>query len=108
MSLNPERQKKRPQRGPRRGRLCRNSRLGRTWGGGTTKPSDASERRGFLLHKARSKKTRGPGPGVVDNSRLLEEVASEANLARALLNVVRNKGAPGAEVLALGYESANY
>src|SRR5664280_1757053 len=66
-------------------------------GGGTTKPSDASERRGFLLHKARSKKTRGPGPGVVDNSRLLEEVASEANLARALLNVVRNKGAPGVD-----------
>jgi hypothetical protein len=36
-------------------------------GGGTTKPSDASERRGFLLHKARSKKTRGPGPGVGRN-----------------------------------------
>jgi hypothetical protein len=34
---------------------------------------------------------------VVDNSRLLEEVASEANLARALLNVVRNKGAPGVD-----------
>jgi len=62
-----------------------------------TKPSDASERRGFLLHKARSKKTRGPGTGVVDTSRLLEEVASEANLARALLNVVRNKGAPGVD-----------
>jgi hypothetical protein len=57
-------------------------------------PTEISERRGFLLRKARSKKTRGPGPGVVDNSRLLEEVASEANLARALLNVVRNKGAP--------------
>jgi len=66
-------------------------------GRGTTKPSDASERRGFLLHKARSKKTRGPGTGVVDTSRLLEEVASEANLARALLNVVRNKGAPGVD-----------
>jgi len=66
-------------------------------GGGAAKPSDASERRGFLLHKARSKKTRGPGTGVVDTSRLLEEVASEANLARALLNVVRNKGAPGVD-----------
>ena len=64
--------------------------------GGTTKPSDASERRDFLLHKARSK-TRGPGAGVVDTSRLLEEIASEANLARALLNVVRNKGAPGVD-----------
>jgi group II intron reverse transcriptase/maturase len=34
---------------------------------------------------------------VADTSRLLEEVASEANLARALLNVVRNKGAPGVD-----------
>ena len=66
-------------------------------GGGTTEPSDASGRRSFLLHKARRKKTRGPGAGVADTSRLLEEVASEANLARALLNVVRNKGAPGVD-----------
>ena len=34
---------------------------------------------------------------MADTSRLLEEVASEANLARALLNVVRNKGAPGVD-----------
>jgi len=34
---------------------------------------------------------------VADASRLLEEVASEANLAQALLNVVRNKGAPGVD-----------
>jgi hypothetical protein len=34
---------------------------------------------------------------VADGSRLLEEVASEANLAKALLNVVRNKGAPGVD-----------
>jgi len=34
---------------------------------------------------------------VADTSRLLEEVASEANLAQALLNVVRNKGAPGVD-----------
>ena len=37
----------------------------------------------------------GPVACAVDTSRLLEEVASEANLARALLNVIRNKGAPG-------------
>jgi len=66
-------------------------------GGGENEPSDASERRGFLLLKARSKKTRGPGTGAADNSRLLEEVASEANLATALLKVVRNKGAPGVD-----------
>lgn len=66
-------------------------------GGGAAEPSDASERRSFLLRKARSKKTRGPAADVADTSRLLEEAASEANLARALLNVVRNKGAPGVD-----------
>jgi RNA-directed DNA polymerase len=66
-------------------------------GGGENEPSDASERRGFLLLKARSKKTRGPGTSVADTSRLLEDVASEANLATALLKVVRNKGAPGVD-----------
>ena len=66
-------------------------------GGGTTEPSDASERRSFLLHKARTKKTRGPATCVADTSRLLEAVASEANLAEALLKVVRNKGAPGVD-----------
>jgi hypothetical protein len=30
-------------------------------------------------------------------SRLLEEVASVANLAQALLKVIRNKGAPGVD-----------
>ncbi len=65
--------------------------------GGGAEPSDASERRSFLLHKARSKKTRGPAASAADTSRLLEDVASEANLARALLNVVRNKGAPGVD-----------
>jgi RNA-directed DNA polymerase len=66
-------------------------------GGGKAEPPDASERRSFLLHKARNKKTRGPATCAVDTSRLLEEVASEANLAEALLKVVRNKGAPGVD-----------
>jgi RNA-directed DNA polymerase len=66
-------------------------------GGGKDEPSDASERRSFLLHTARRKKTRGPATCVADSSRLLEEVASEANLAEALLKVVRNKGAPGVD-----------
>ena len=66
-------------------------------GGGVVEPPDASGRRAALLHKARSKKTRGPAAGTADTSRLLEEVASEANLAKALLNVVRNKGAPGVD-----------
>jgi hypothetical protein len=38
-----------------------------------------------------------PSPGQPDTSRLLEEVASEANLALELLNVVRNEGAPGVD-----------
>jgi RNA-directed DNA polymerase len=66
-------------------------------GDGRNEPPDASERRSFLLHKARRKKTRGPATCVADSSRLLEEVASEANLAEALLKVVRNKGAPGVD-----------
>lgn len=64
-------------------------------GGGDGGSSDASERREFLLHKAKRKRAARPGAWVADTSRLLEEVASEANLASALLNVVRNKGAPG-------------
>jgi RNA-directed DNA polymerase len=67
------------------------------FGGGETEPSDASERRSFLLQTARRKKTRGPATCVAGTSRLLEEVASEANLAEALLKVVRNKGAPGVD-----------
>jgi RNA-directed DNA polymerase len=66
-------------------------------GGGTGEPPDASGRRDFLLHKARHKKTKGPGAGAADTSQLLEAAASEANLAQALLNVVRNKGAPGVD-----------
>jgi RNA-directed DNA polymerase len=63
-------------------------------GGETSPASDASERRNALLHKARNRKTKGLGT-VADESRLLEQVACEANLAQALLEVVRNKGAPG-------------
>jgi RNA-directed DNA polymerase len=66
-------------------------------GGGKGQLSDASEQRNFLLHKAKRKKTSGPNASVADTRRLLEEAASEANLAKTLLNVVRNKGAPGVD-----------
>lgn len=66
-------------------------------GGETSPASDASERRNALLHKARNRKTKGPGTDVADTSRLLEQIASESNLAQALLEVVRNKGAPGVD-----------
>jgi RNA-directed DNA polymerase len=64
-------------------------------GGGSEGPSDASERRAFLLHRAKRKRSARTVAWAGDTSRLLDEVASEANLALALLNVVRNKGAPG-------------
>lgn len=66
-------------------------------GDGKDEPSDVSEWRNFLLQKAQRKKTSGPNAGAADTSRLLEEAANEANLARALLNVVRNRGAPGVD-----------
>ncbi len=64
-------------------------------GGGSDGPPDASERRAFLLQRAKRKRSARTVAWAADTSRLLEEVASEANLALALLNVVRNKGAPG-------------
>jgi RNA-directed DNA polymerase len=64
-------------------------------GDGKAERSDASEPRSFLVQKAKRKKTIGPDAGAADASRLLEAAANEANLAWALLNVVRNKGAPG-------------
>jgi RNA-directed DNA polymerase len=64
-------------------------------GGGSGGPPDASERRSFLLHRAKRKRSARTVAWAADTSRLLEDVASEANLALALLNVVRNKGAPG-------------
>lgn len=66
-------------------------------GGGGGRNSDASENRPWLLHTARRKTRAGPAARAADFDRLLEEVASEANLARALLNVLRNKGAPGVD-----------
>jgi len=66
-------------------------------GGDDGRRSDASENRPWLLHTAKRKTTTGPAARAADPDRLLEEVASEANLARALLNVVRNKGAPGVD-----------
>ena len=66
-------------------------------GGGGGGGSDGSEHRPWLLHTAKRKTTAGPATRAADPDRLLEEVASAANLARALLTVVRNKGAPGVD-----------
>lgn len=66
-------------------------------GGGDGRGSDVSESRPWLLHTAKPKTMTSSFTRAADSSLLLEAVASEANLARALLAVVRNKGAPGAD-----------
>ena len=66
-------------------------------GGGSEGPPDASERRAFLLQRAKRKRSARTVAWAADPGRLLEDVASEANLALALLNVVRNEGAPGVD-----------
>jgi len=66
-------------------------------GGGESGPADASAGRDFLLHTANRKTASDLGASAADAGRLLEAVASPANLATALLNVVRNKGAPGVD-----------
>jgi len=70
---------------------------GGSGGGGKSGPSDASAGRDFLLHTANRRTANDLGASAADASRLLEAVESPANLATALLNVVRNKGAPGVD-----------
>jgi RNA-directed DNA polymerase len=61
-------------------------------------PSDVSEGKAFLLHTANVKEANESAARAVDDpSRLLERAASVTNLARALLNVARNKGAAGVD-----------
>lgn len=66
-------------------------------GGGGSTPTDESAGRDFLLRTANSKKVTGLSASATDFGQLLEAVATPANLATALLNVVRNKGAPGVD-----------
>ena len=66
-------------------------------GSGDSAPSDESAGREFLLRTANSKKVNGLNVSATDFGQLLEAVATPANLATALLNVVRNKGAPGVD-----------
>src|SRR5437660_658097 len=73
------------------------------WGGSRrrTAAPNANESRGkrYLLHTAKGNGRTDPATctTVADKGRLLESVASAANLAQALLNVLRNKGAPGVD-----------
>jgi len=67
-------------------------------GGKGQEPGDESPGKRFLLHIAKDNSQGLPAIGTaVDTTRLLEAVASAPNLARALLNVVRNKGAAGVD-----------
>ena len=59
--------------------------------------ADESAGRSYLLHQANAKETNDPDARAVDVTRLLERVASIQNLSRSLLNVARNKGAPGVD-----------
>lgn len=68
-------------------------------GGKGQDPRDESRGKRFLLHIAQGKSQGHPPIGAAaEATRLLEAVASPPNLARALLNVLSNKGAPGVDV----------
>ena len=66
-------------------------------GGKGALPTDESAGKAYLLHRAKGMPTSDLIAPAADTSRLLEQVASESNLATALLNVARNKGAPGVD-----------
>jgi RNA-directed DNA polymerase len=66
-------------------------------GGKGARPTDASDGKAFLLHITKGKATSDLNAPAADTERLLEPAASASNLATALLNVARNKGAPGVD-----------
>jgi RNA-directed DNA polymerase len=66
-------------------------------GGKEAGPPEVSDGKAFLLHIAKGKATSDLIAPAADTNRLLEQAASASNLATALLNVARNKGAPGVD-----------
>jgi len=52
---------------------------------------------GFLVHTAKGNCRPETATCAAAEGRLMEAVASASNLAQALLNVLRNKGAPGVD-----------
>jgi len=60
-------------------------------------PADVSSGKAWLLLKAEGNEASYAVAWAADPSRLLEEVVSVPNLALALLNVARNKGAAGVD-----------
>jgi RNA-directed DNA polymerase len=66
-------------------------------GDGPAAPTDLSVGKAWLALKAEVKWGKDSAAWTVDPDRLLESVASVLNLAQALLNVARNKGAAGVD-----------
>jgi len=60
-------------------------------------PQDESYGKRFLVHTAKGNGRMEPATCTAAEGRLMESVASARNLAQALLNVLRNKGAPGVD-----------
>jgi group II intron reverse transcriptase/maturase len=66
-------------------------------GDGRSAPSDVSVGKDWLALIAEAKEGNDSAAWTADAGRLLESAASAANLAQALLNVARNKGAAGVD-----------
>jgi RNA-directed DNA polymerase len=66
-------------------------------GDGHAAPSDVSVGKAWLSLKAEGKEGNDSATWTADNGRLLEAATSVSNLAQALLNVARNKGAAGVD-----------
>jgi RNA-directed DNA polymerase len=66
-------------------------------GDGPAAPTDVSVGKAWLSLKAKVKEEDDSAAWTVDPDRLLESVTSVSNLAQALLNVARNKGAAGVD-----------
>ena len=66
-------------------------------GGEHAAVSDVSEAKAWLLLIANDKESKDPTAQTGETSHLLDQAALPGNLARALLNVARNKGAAGVD-----------
>jgi RNA-directed DNA polymerase len=66
-------------------------------GGKEVEPSDESVGKAHLLRIAKGMPTSDLSAPATETDQLLKRVASPWNLAEALLNVARNKGAPGVD-----------
>ena len=71
-------------------------------GGGDGETSDVSVGTAWLLHRAKSRKAQHLATGGEAEGDLMERIASLGNLAVALHNVARNKGAPGVDGRSVG------